>query len=196
MNARNGARSGPPVYRFKAQLARYTAAAKSGPWLLIDIPRTISKKLPPNGATTVEGTINDHPFRAALERAESDGHRLRVNKAMRAGAGAKAGDSVRLAVIVPEAEPALPADFKSALNASSASKTFWKAISYMNRHDWVRWIDDAKRAETRARRIALAVEWLATGKRQPCCFNTYEYALRRIHKNWTRDDWARVRCDL
>lgn len=60
----------------------------------------------------------------------------------------------------------VPADFAAALEASpDASKTF-DAFAPSHRREYVEWITDAKREETRARRIAQAIEWLAEGKRR------------------------------
>jgi len=132
--------------------------------------------------TKVEGTMNGHPFRAPLEPNTSGGHWLRVNKAMREGAGADAGDTVKLAILGPEPEPTVPADLRSALKASHEARTLWKALTPMGRLDWIRWIDSAKTPETRARRVMRTVEQLSSGKRRPCCVNVYEFMLRRVQE--------------
>ena len=46
---------------------------------------------------------------------------------------------------------------------ASARKTF-EALSPSQRREYTEWITEAKRDETRARRLAQAVEWLAEGK--------------------------------
>ena len=174
---------GSSVFRFKARLFRHPKTAKTGSWTLLNVPRWVSKKLPSRGMTRVEGTMNGHPFRAALEPNTSGSHWLHVNKAMREGAGADAGDTVKLDFLGPEPVPTIPADLRAALTASHEAKTLWKHLTPIGRCDWIRWIDSAKRSETRARRITRAVEWLSSGKRHPCCMNIYEFMLCRIHKN-------------
>jgi Bacteriocin-protection, YdeI or OmpD-Associated/Domain of unknown function (DUF1905) len=154
--------------------------------MALNIPTVVSESLPARDKTSVEGTINGHPFRATLEPSASGTHVLGVNKAMHKGAGAEVGDTVKLIILVPEAEPAVPADLRAALAVSQRAKTFWKTITYMNRHDWIRWIDSVRTSETRARHIALAVEWLSSGKRTPCCFNTYEYMLNKVYADGDR----------
>jgi hypothetical protein len=140
----------------------------------------VSKKL--RGMTKVEGTMNGHPFRAALEPKTSGGHWQRVNTAMREGAGADVGDTVKLAILGPEPEPTVPADLRVALTASQKAKTLWKDLTPIGRRDWIRWIDSAKRPETRARRITRTVEQLSSGKRRACCVNVYEYTLCRVQE--------------
>ena len=58
----------------------------------------------------------------------------------------------------------IPADFAAALKKNlKALKTF-KALSPSHRNEYVVWIMEAKRAETRAKRIVTALSWLAQGK--------------------------------
>jgi uncharacterized protein YdeI (YjbR/CyaY-like superfamily) len=64
----------------------------------------------------------------------------------------------------PKPAPLMPEDFAAALKARrGASAKFDRLIPYARR-DYIEWVIDAKRAETRARRIAQAVGWIAEGK--------------------------------
>jgi hypothetical protein len=170
----------PSVFRFKARLFRHPKTAKTGSWTLLNIPKVVSKKL--RGMTKVEGTMNGHPFRAALEPNTSGSHWLRVNTAMREGAGADAGDTVKLVILGPEPEPTIPADLRVALTDSHEAKTLWKDLTPIGRRDWIRWIDSAKRPETRARRVTRTVEQLSSGKRRPCYVSVYEFMLCRVQE--------------
>jgi hypothetical protein len=173
---------GPPVLRFEAQLFQHPKTAKTDFQTLLNVPEWVSKQFPSRGTTKVEGTINGHPFRAALEANTSGSHWLRVNKAMLKGAGAHAGDSVRLAILGPEPEPTVPADLWVALTASHEAKKLWDDLTTMGRLDWVRWIESAKQPETRTRRVTRTVEQLSSGKRRACCVNVYEFMLSRIQE--------------
>jgi len=46
----------------------------------------------------------------------------------------------------------------------------WGDLTPIARRDFMSWIDSAKQAETRRRRIERACENLAAGKRRPCCY--------------------------
>ncbi len=155
--------------------------AENGSGTLLDVPQDVSKEL--RDMPTVEGTINGHPFRAALERNPSGGRWLKVNKAMRRGADADDGDTVELAILGPEPDPKGPADLRTAFGSSPEAKAVWKELTTMGRQDWVRWIESAKTPETRARRIKRTVEQLAEGKRRACCVNVYEYMLNRVEED-------------
>jgi len=169
--------AGPAVVRFTARLTR-SVNAKNGSGTQLNVPEAAARKL--QGVTTVEGTINRHPFRAPLEQNSSGGFRVRVNKAMREGAGADVGDTVKLAVLGPEPEPAVPADLRRAFTAYPEARALWKDLNSDARRIWIRWIESAKKPETRARRVTRTVEQLAEGKRRPCCVNVYDFMQRRI----------------
>jgi|SRR5580700_2157056 hypothetical protein len=171
---------GPSVVRFKARLIRHPKPPKASSSTLLDVPKAIGSKL--RGMTKLEGTMNGHPFRAAMEPNTSGCHWLRVNKAMLAGAGAGAGDIVKLAILGPEPEPTIPVDLRKALSASGEAKTLWKDLSSDGRRIWIRWIESAKKPETRARRVMRTVDQLSSGKRRPCCVNVYEFMLRRVQE--------------
>lgn len=65
-----------------------------------------------------------------------------------------------------EARPplAMPEDFAAALAQVSAAQQHYQAFPPGKQRDYLEWVLEARRADTRARRIAQAVEWLAEGK--------------------------------
>ncbi len=58
----------------------------------------------------------------------------------------------------------VPPDFRKVLAAHPKAKAVFDAFSPSCRREYVEWITEAKREETRQRRIANALEWLAEGK--------------------------------
>lgn len=65
---------------------------------------------------------------------------------------------------------AMPADLREALSGEPAVMEAWTDITPLARNEWICWVEDAKRDETRAKRIKQAGENLAEGKRRPCCW--------------------------
>jgi uncharacterized protein YdeI (YjbR/CyaY-like superfamily) len=61
---------------------------------------------------------------------------------------------------------AVPADLKTALSKDAKAKAGFDAFSPSARRDYIEWLLEAKTAETRERRLATAVEWIAEGKRR------------------------------
>jgi uncharacterized protein YdeI (YjbR/CyaY-like superfamily) len=60
----------------------------------------------------------------------------------------------------------VPEDLATALRASPAASATFDAFPPSCRREYVEWVTDAKRPETRAKRIVQAVEWIAEGKRR------------------------------
>jgi uncharacterized protein YdeI (YjbR/CyaY-like superfamily) len=58
----------------------------------------------------------------------------------------------------------LPRDFSDALKKNKKALKWFEDFSASHRREYIEWITEAKRAETRAKRIAQAVAWLAEGK--------------------------------
>lgn len=161
------------MIRFKAKLLRPAEPAKGGSWTFLILPKNASAQLPTRGLTTVEGTLNGHPFRATLEPDGQKSHWLRVDRRLREAAGVAPGDVVTLEMrsAGEQAEPRLPADLRRALGAAPKARELWAELTPVARRDWIQWITSAKRPETRARRIDNACDMLAAGKRRVCCFD-------------------------
>ena len=158
--------------RFTAKLLR-PASPKGASWAFLVLPADASRKLPTRSMTTVDGTLEGHPFQATLEPDGQGSHWLKVTKAMRDAAGADVGDAVTLEIapVAKEPEPRVPADLRDALAAAPAARTPWSTLTAVARRDWIHWITSPKKAETRQRRIANTCDMLASGKRRACCFD-------------------------
>lgn len=64
----------------------------------------------------------------------------------------------------------VPDDFRKALLADTTMLAAWQDITPLARNEFLYWITDAKKPETRARRIAIAKDKLNRGERRPCCW--------------------------
>lgn len=69
---------------------------------------------------------------------------------------------------VKHPKPAIetPADLEAALDSNPVARATFDAFPPSCRRDYLEWIVEAKREETRAKRLAQAVEWMAEGKRR------------------------------
>ena len=64
----------------------------------------------------------------------------------------------------------LPTDLRAALASTPKALAAWEDITPLARNEWICWIESAKKAETRNRRIERARTELIDGKRRPCCW--------------------------
>src|SRR5438045_4153593 len=76
-----------------------------------------------------------------------------------------------------ESEAKVPADLRKALAAAAVAKAKWSDLTPIARRDFISWIDSAKQAKTRTRRIERACSMLAAGKRRPCCYTIVSFNL-------------------
>lgn len=63
-----------------------------------------------------------------------------------------------------------PNDLRDKLKANSAVWAAWGDITPLARNEFNCWVTDAKKPETRARRVAVAFDKLSKGERRPCCW--------------------------
>jgi len=64
----------------------------------------------------------------------------------------------------------LPVDLREALVADGTVLETWEDITPLARNEFICWVEDAKQAKTRERRIRRTREELEEGKRRPCCW--------------------------
>lgn len=66
----------------------------------------------------------------------------------------------------PRPAPETPADLLAAFKQDKAAQATFDAFPPSCKREYIEWIVEAKREDTRAKRLAQAVEWLAEGKRR------------------------------
>lgn len=64
----------------------------------------------------------------------------------------------------------IPADLKKAIVSQPKVAKLWSEITKLAQNEFICWVLDAKKPETRERRIRRTCEELLEGKRRPCCW--------------------------
>lgn len=64
----------------------------------------------------------------------------------------------------------VPADLEENLNADIDALKKWEDITPLSRNEWICWVEDAKKPETRRTRVERVRTELKEGKRRPCCW--------------------------
>ena len=141
-------------------IARYPRMAN------VTLPPAVKKKLGVGKARLpIAGTAEGVPFRTSAMNMGS-GHMFVFTQELQKATGKHAGDTVSFE-IWPDTEPrtvAVPRELLRALSANAAAKKNFDAMSFTHRKEFARWIEEAKRPETRARRLAKAVQMCAAKK--------------------------------
>jgi Bacteriocin-protection, YdeI or OmpD-Associated/Domain of unknown function (DUF1905) len=117
----------------------------------------------------VKATIDGQAHRGRLVRMGSEDHMLLILKEIREKIGKSFGDVVQVTV---EADTevrvvTVPPDLARELKKSGAAQSTFEKLSYTHQKEYVRWIEEAKRPDTRRARVAKTVEMLKQGTRAP-----------------------------
>ena len=64
----------------------------------------------------------------------------------------------------------LPDDLRETLLANTVALGAWNDITPLARNEFICWVEDAKQARTRERRVRRTKEELEEGMRRPCCW--------------------------
>jgi hypothetical protein len=113
-------------------------------------------------------TVNGYSFRTTTMR-YGDLDLIGLNREVREAAGLAAGERAAFE-IAGDAQPReveVPEALAIALHDDVLARDAFNALSYTHRREYARWIAEAKREETRERRVARAVEMLRAGVRTP-----------------------------
>ncbi|HYD11893.1 MAG TPA: YdeI/OmpD-associated family protein [Allosphingosinicella sp.] len=76
------------------------------------------------------------------------------------------------------------ADLQAALRAEPEVLALWEALTPLGRNEFICWVEDAKQAPTRARRIARTCEELQEGKKRPCCWAGCIHRTDKAPSRW------------
>lgn len=113
----------------------------------------------------VKATVAGYTWRGSVARMRGE-FLLGLNREVREAAGVEAGDTVPV-VLAPHTEERtieVPGDLATALAGDAEAKAAFEELAYTHRKEFARWVGEAKKAETRERRAAQAIEMLREGR--------------------------------
>jgi hypothetical protein len=113
----------------------------------------------------VVATVNGYTWRTTVTRMRGE-FLLGLNRAVRGEAGVDVGDTVEVELELDTAprQVQVPEALAKALAGDSVARAAFDRLAYTHRKEYARWIDEAKRDETRQRRVAQALEMLRQGE--------------------------------
>jgi antitoxin component of MazEF toxin-antitoxin module len=137
------------------------STGRGGGGHLVEVPPEVVEALGGKGRIPITTTFNGVPYRGSIVRM-GGGAVLGVQKAIMAEAGVRVGDSITVVVRNDEGPRVVevPVDLAEALARNGAARAAFEGLSFSHKREYVRSITEAKRPETRARRIELTIEQL------------------------------------
>jgi len=113
----------------------------------------------------VVATVNGYTWRTTVTRMGGE-FLLGLNREVRGGADVASGDEVDviLELDLEQREVEVPEALAVALRSDPKAKATFDRMAYTHRKEYARWIADAKRDETRVRRVQQALDMIKAGK--------------------------------
>ena len=127
-----------------------------------DVEKAFGSKKP-----KVKAMIEGVEYRGTLVRMGTERHLLLVLKSIREQVGKTFGDEIKVTVEADTQERvvAIPAELKRVFKSEKEARAAFDKLSYTHQREYVTWINDAKKDETRQNRIIKTIEMLKKGKK-------------------------------
>ena len=139
-----------------------TATPRGGGGTLVPVPRQVAAKLGLKGMPKVHAVIAGQPYRGSLMPMGDGTYCLGVLKSIQEAAGVKQGDTVTVELELDKAPRVveLPDDLAKAIALDKKASAAWDKLSFTNKKEMARGLEEAKKPETRERRLAAALAQL------------------------------------
>jgi hypothetical protein len=142
-----------------------TATPGGGGGTLVPIPRQVALELGLKGMPKIQATIAGVPYRGSLMPMGDGTYCLGVLKSIQATAGVGVGDTVEVVLELDTAprtvEP--PPDLAGILARDKRAAAAWDKLSFTNKKEMARSLEESKKPETRERRLNAAMQRLRAG---------------------------------
>ncbi|HOT97470.1 MAG TPA: YdeI/OmpD-associated family protein [bacterium] len=131
----------------------------------IEFPWDVEQEFGTRGQVKVQVTFDGYLYRGSLARMGQPCHFIGLTRAARAAIGKGPGDSVHV-ILEQDLSPrvvTVPEDLARRLADEPAAAAFFKSLSYTHQKEYVNWITEARKPETRQARLDKALEMLRSG---------------------------------
>lgn len=150
----------------KRQTFKATIQDAGGGGTFVDVPFDVEKVFG-SKRPKVKAMIEGIPYRGLLTRMGRPNHMLIILKGIREQIGKTFGDEIQVSVELDTEERVveIPKDLMKELKRDKEAKTFFDKLSYTHKKEYVKWIEEAKKEETRLRRVLKTIELLKKGNK-------------------------------
>jgi hypothetical protein len=152
------------VVKFKGTL---TPTPRGGGGTLVPVPRDVATKLGLKGMPKIKAVIGGQPYRGSLMPMGDGTWCLGVLKSIQEAAGVGSGDTVTVELELDTTPRVVdpPPDLARALAKDNELAAAWEKLSFTNKKEMALSLTEAKKPETRERRLAAALALLARERR-------------------------------
>ncbi len=148
------------MVKFKGTLA---PTPRGGGGCLVPVPREVATRLGLKGMPKIQAVIAGQPYRGSLMPMGDGTWCLGVLKSIQETAGVGFGDAVIVELELDNAPRVVapPADLARELARDKKLTAAWEKLSFTNKKEMALSLTEAKKTETRERRLAAALALLA-----------------------------------
>ena len=153
-----------PEHEFEAVLE----AGEGDGGVFVVLPFNVPEVYGTRGQVPVQATFDGYPYQGSVVPL-GDGHHARLLlKQIRRAIDKTVGDTVRVTLSrdVAERKMEAPADLAAQLATNPKAAAYFAKLAYTHQREYVRWLEGAKKPETRTRRLGEIVEMLAQGRKR------------------------------
>lgn len=155
------------MVKFTTVILRFDKKGEKTGWTYISIPASVASEIKPGNKRSfrVKGKLDNYVFSktALLPMGEGE-FILPLNAVFRKAIGKRKGDSLRVQMEEDKSDFVFNADLLACLEDEPAAIEFFKTLTGSHQRYFSKWIDSAKSDDTKAKRIAMAVNALARRK--------------------------------
>ena len=153
-----------PEHEFEAVLE----AGDGDGGVFVVVPFSVPEVYGTRGRVPVQVTFDGYPYQGSITPLGDGHHALHVLKQIRKAVDKTIGDTVRVTISRDMAERKMeaPADLADRLATNPAAAAYFAKLAYTHQREYVRWLEGAKKPETRTLRVAETVEMLAQGRKR------------------------------
>jgi hypothetical protein len=171
------------MVQFTATMKRFDKQGEKTGWTYIEIPADLAQKLKPGNRKEfkVKGKLDNHIInRVSLLPLGGGGFIMAINAAMRKALGKRHGAMVKVQLAEDKSEFVFNKDFMECLADEPVAIKFFKTLPGSHQRYFSKWIDSAKTDQTKAKRIAQAVNSLVKKQGYPEMMRS----LKREKEQW------------
>jgi hypothetical protein len=171
------------MIEFTATILQFDQQGEKTGWHYIEIPADIAQQLMPENKRSfrVKGKLDSYSFSGiALLPIGGGSFIMALNKEIRRGIHKRKGAMLKVQLQVDKKTYQLSAEFMECLGDEPVALAFFKTLPRGHQNYFSKWIESAKTGQTKAKRIAQAVNGLAKKQGYPEMLR----ALKKENEQW------------
>ncbi|OCA80598.1 hypothetical protein BBH99_00415 [Chryseobacterium contaminans] len=134
----------------------------------VEFPFSTEELFNKKGQVKIKATFDDKvEYRGSLAKMKSDCHILGLTQEIRKQLGKTFGDEVSISLVEDKEERVveIAEDIAVIFNENPEAKVLFDTMSYTHRKEYIRWIEEAKKPETRKNRKVKMIQMILDGKK-------------------------------